>query len=70
LRLDIPTLTELAMEVSNDPLCDYAQFALMASHVSEIVENNKDNQVVWVLAASLTYLLVENFQLEQRLLEK
>lgn len=69
MRLDIKALTELAMEVSGESNGDYAQFVLMASHVSELVSSNEDAHVIWVLAASLTYLLVENFQLEQRLLE-
>ena len=69
MRLDIKVLTELAIEASNDINPDRIQFGLMASHVSELVSSNDDKDVVWILAASLTYLLVENFQLEQRLLE-
>lgn len=70
MKLDIKVLTELAIEASNDINPDRTQFGLMASHVAELVSSNEDKDVVWILAASLTYLLVENFQLEQQLLEK
>lgn len=69
MKLDISLLTDLAVSVSNKPDTTSPKFALMASHVAELVENSNTEEAMWILAASLTYLLVENFNLEQQLLE-
>lgn len=68
MKIDIHTLTELALD-STDLKADKAQFALMASHVAEIIEAQDEKSMPWVLGASLVNLLVENFHLQQQLLE-
>lgn len=73
MKLDVPTLTDFAIEVAIEAdaqSLDAAHYGLMASHVSEMVSTLKDSDAHWVLASSLVFLLVENFYLQQRLLRE
>lgn len=73
MKLDIPTLTDFALEVALEAgaqSLNAAHYGLMASHVSEMVETLKESEAHWVLASSLVYLLVENFELQQHLLRE
>ena len=64
-------LTDLALEVAvgaEHKLEDKYVYALMATHVSEMLENLEGEEAILILASSLVFLLVENFQLQQKVL--
>ena len=71
MKLSSLILTELALEVAvgaqADDSIDRYVYALMATYVSEMLETSKDDkEAILTLAASLVFLLVENFQLRSR----
>jgi hypothetical protein len=71
MKLSSLILTELALEVAVgaqvDESIDRYVYALMATHVSEMLEaSNDDKEAIVTLAASLVFLLVENFQLQSQ----
>lgn len=73
MNLDISLLTNLSIETALEAEAqniDRSHHYLMATHVSEIVKDLKPSELPWVLASTIVFLLVENFQLQQQLLVK
>jgi hypothetical protein len=66
-------LGNLALEVAQgarSPYVDAITYALMATHVSEIINKaDNDEELLLTMAASLVMLLVENFELQREALK-